>query len=220
MMELCHITAGYGGPPVLRDVSLAFEPGKVTVLAGPNGCGKSTLLRVAARLMAPERGEVRIAGQDVSRPVSYTHLTIAALVLGIVVELLRRNCLGQSFGGNVQLCGILFLWMAFIGLIPRYRDSGLMRLDFLVARTKGPVYEVLYFANKLFSLLLGVVMVVAFAAQYPYVSTRTYSTFPIPVPYTVQYFPMCLAGAYMALESLRQMAEHVAEKARGSRAQV
>ena len=60
MMELCHITAGYGGPPVLRDVSLAFEPGKVTVLAGPNGCGKSTLLRVAARLMAPERGEVRI----------------------------------------------------------------------------------------------------------------------------------------------------------------
>ena len=29
MMELCHITAGYGGPPVLRDVSLAFEPGKV-----------------------------------------------------------------------------------------------------------------------------------------------------------------------------------------------
>ena len=82
-------------------------------------------------------------------------LTIAALVLVIVVELLRRNFLGQSFGGNVQLCGILFLWMAFIGLIPLYRDSGLMRLDFLVARTKGPVYEVLYFANKLFSLLLG-----------------------------------------------------------------
>ena len=109
-------------------------------------------------------------------------LTIAALVLVIVVELLRRNFLGQSFGGNVQLCGILFLWMAFIGLIPLYRDSGLMRLDFLVA--------------------------------------RTYSTFPIPVPYTVQYFPMCLAGANMALESLRQMAEHVAEKARGSRAQV
>ena len=78
-------------------------------------------------------------------------LTIAALVLVIVVELLRRNFLGQSFGGNVQLCGILFLWMAFIGLIPLYRDSGLMRLDFLVARTKGPVYEVLYFANKLFS---------------------------------------------------------------------
>ena len=62
MMELCHITAGYGGPPVLRTYPWRFEPGKVTVLAGPNGCGKSTLLRVAARLMAPERGEVRIEG--------------------------------------------------------------------------------------------------------------------------------------------------------------
>ena len=70
--------------------------------------------------------------------------------------------------------------MAFIGLIPLYRDSGLMRLDFLVARTKGPVYEVLYFANKLFSLLLGVVMVVAFAAQYPYV--RHPHLFHLPYP--------------------------------------
>ena len=80
MMELCHITAGYGGPPVLRDVSLVFEPGKVTVLAGPNGCGKSTLLRVAARLMAPERGEVRIEGQDVSRLSAKQFARLAALL--------------------------------------------------------------------------------------------------------------------------------------------
>ena len=80
MMELCHITAGYGGLPVLRDVSLAFEPGKVTVLAVPNGCGKSTLLRVAARLMAPERGEVRIEGQDVSRLSAKQFARLAALL--------------------------------------------------------------------------------------------------------------------------------------------
>lgn len=80
MMELCHITAGYGGPPVLRNVSLVFEPGKVTVLAGPNGCGKSTLLRVAARLMAPERGEVRIEGQDVSRLSAKQFARLAALL--------------------------------------------------------------------------------------------------------------------------------------------
>ena len=103
-------------------------------------------------------------------------LTIAALVLVIVVELLRRNFLGQSFGGNVQLCGILFLWMAFIGLIPLYRDSGLMRLDFLVARTKGPVYEVLYFANKLFSLLLGVVICFAVFTVLPLLE----SVVPLP----------------------------------------
>lgn len=65
-------------------------------------------------------------------------LTIAALVLVIVVELLRRNFLGQSFGGNVQLCGILFLWMAFIGLIPLYRDSGLMQPGLPCRPHQGP----------------------------------------------------------------------------------
>lgn len=64
MMELCHITAGYGGTPVLEDVSLTFAPGQVTVLAGPNGCGKSTLLRLAARLMVPEKGRLLLDGQD------------------------------------------------------------------------------------------------------------------------------------------------------------
>lgn len=64
MMELSHITAGYGGEPVLQDVSLSFPPGQVTVLAGPNGCGKSTLLRVAARLMEPAEGEIRLDGED------------------------------------------------------------------------------------------------------------------------------------------------------------
>ena len=135
-------------------------------------------------------------------------LTIAALVLVIVVELLRRNFLGQSFGGNVQLCGILFLWMAFIGLIPPVPGQRPDAPGLPCRRTRARCTRCC--TRTAVSLLLGVVMVVAFAAQYPYVSTRTYSTFPIPVPYTVQYFPMCLAGAYMALESLGgRMAQRV-----------
>ena len=63
MMQLKNITAGYGKEPVLRDVSLTLPRGKVTVLVGPNGCGKSTLLRIAARLMEPEEGELRLGGQ-------------------------------------------------------------------------------------------------------------------------------------------------------------
>lgn len=136
-------------------------------------------------------------------------IMIALLVLVIVTELLRRNLLNQSYRGTIEVCGIAFLWMAFIGLIPLYNDSGLMRLDFLVARTKGSVYEVLFFINKAVSLMLGIVMVVAFVAQYPYVSTRTYSTFSIPVPYTVQYFPMALAGAYMAVKTVEQVVEEI-----------
>ena len=59
------------------------------------------------------------------------------------------------------------------------------------------------------SAAMGVVMVVAFAAQYPFISTRTYSTFAIPIPYTIQYIPMALAGAYMALKSVEQIVEEI-----------
>ena len=134
---------------------------------------------------------------------------IAALVLAIVIELVRRNFFNQSFGGNVQLCGICFLWMAFIGLIPLYNNDGLMRLDFLVSKTKGPAYEVLYFTNKAVSLMLGIVMVVAFTVQLEFVGSRYYPTFPIKVPYTVQYFPMAVAGAFIALKTVEQVIEHM-----------
>lgn len=143
---------------------------------------------------------------------------IAALVVIIVLELVRRNFLNQSYRGTVELCGIAFLWMAFIGLIPLYHDHGLMRLDFLVSRMKGAAAEIIYYVNKAFSLMLGIVMVVAFVAQAPYVGTRTYSTFSIPVPYTVQYIPMALAGAYIAVATVYQVLEHIlSRRAAGER---
>jgi TRAP-type C4-dicarboxylate transport system permease small subunit len=136
-------------------------------------------------------------------------IAITGLVIAIVVELVRRNFFNQSFAGNIQLCGILFLWMAFIGLIPLYCHNGLMRLDFLLTRVHGPMAEVLYFINKGISLMLGVVMVIAFIYQYPFVSTRTYQTFSAKVPYTVQYVPMMIAGIYIAVKSVEQIVEHI-----------
>ena len=126
-----------------------------------------------------------------------------------MVELVRRNFFNQSFAGNIQLCGILFLWMAFIGLIPLYCHNGLMRLDFLLTRVHGPMAEVLYFINKGVSLMLGVVMVIAFIYQYPFVSTRTYQTFSVKIPYTVQYVPMLIAGIYISIKTVEQIVERV-----------
>ena len=136
-------------------------------------------------------------------------LMISLLVLVIVGELCNRNFLGKSFRPTIEICGIAFLWMAFIGLIPLYENDGLMRLDFLLSKAKGKVADVLYFINKLASLMLGVVMVIAFVAQYPFVSTRTYATFSFPLPYTVQYVPMAIAGAFIALKSVEQIVERI-----------
>jgi iron complex transport system ATP-binding protein len=59
------VTVGYGGEPVVRDLSLAIADGRVTTIVGPNGCGKSTLLRTMARLLRPTSGRVLLDGEPV-----------------------------------------------------------------------------------------------------------------------------------------------------------
>ena len=47
-------------PPVLDEVSLTLRAGEVTWIGGRNGVGKTTLLRLAAGILLPQRGSVRI----------------------------------------------------------------------------------------------------------------------------------------------------------------
>jgi len=134
-------------------------------------------------------------------------LSVAVIVFFIVSELIRRNVFNKSFRPTIEICGIAFLWMAFMGIIPLYHSGGLMRLDFLISRSRGAAYDGMVLVNKLVSLMLGVIMVIAFRAQYPFVSTRFYSTFSMKIPYTVQYVPMAVAGGFMALDALRELIE-------------
>ena len=50
---------------VLRDLSLAVEPGQTVVISGPSGAGKTTLLGLLLRLYDPLDGRVAIDGQDI-----------------------------------------------------------------------------------------------------------------------------------------------------------
>lgn len=67
MIELKNLSAGYGRKAVVREVSMALEPGKVTALLGPNGCGKSTLLKTVLGLQPRLGGEVLVDGEAMER---------------------------------------------------------------------------------------------------------------------------------------------------------
>jgi ABC-type multidrug transport system fused ATPase/permease subunit len=54
----------FSGPPVLRDIDLAVEPGTTVALVGGTGSGKTTLVQLLSRLYDPTSGAVRIDGAD------------------------------------------------------------------------------------------------------------------------------------------------------------
>ena len=50
----------------VRDTTLRIAPGEFVSVVGPTGCGKSTLLNVAAGLLSPSSGQVRVFGEPLS----------------------------------------------------------------------------------------------------------------------------------------------------------
>ena len=57
------LSAGYGGRPVLRDVSFAAGPGQTVCVLGPNGGGKTTLFRALIGELEPLAGHLRLSGR-------------------------------------------------------------------------------------------------------------------------------------------------------------
>lgn len=65
-LALDAVSFAYAANPVVRDVTLTLAAGEMVSLIGPNGGGKSTLLRLAAGVLRPRAGCVRLSGQAVT----------------------------------------------------------------------------------------------------------------------------------------------------------
>jgi len=66
-LDARQITFSFNGTPVLNQVDLSLEPGRMVGVIGPNGAGKSTLVRLLSRLLSPAGGEIQLNGWDLAR---------------------------------------------------------------------------------------------------------------------------------------------------------
>ncbi|NEW87275.1 ABC transporter ATP-binding protein [Rhodopseudomonas sp. WA056] len=59
-----HVEKRYRAVRALHDVSFALEPGRLSALVGHNGAGKTTLIKLMLGLIRPDKGSIRVLGEN------------------------------------------------------------------------------------------------------------------------------------------------------------
>ncbi len=65
VLEVENLSFGYGSKPIIDDISFSVFKGEYLGIMGANGSGKSTLLKLILRMLAPDRGTIRLFGEDI-----------------------------------------------------------------------------------------------------------------------------------------------------------
>ena len=59
LVHVQHVTFGYDGAPVLKDIDVLIEQGQFTGIVGPSGSGKTSLLKLLLGTVKPQHGTIR-----------------------------------------------------------------------------------------------------------------------------------------------------------------
>ena len=80
-LQMEHVSVGYDGKALVKDIDISIEKGEIVSLIGPNGSGKSTILKSIVRQLALVAGTVELSGEDFSRMKESEAATRMAVVL-------------------------------------------------------------------------------------------------------------------------------------------
>ena len=75
-----HIAYRGAAAAAVHGLNLAVPQGQLISLLGPSGCGKTTTMRAVAGLLAPQRGRIELAGEDI------THVPAHRRDIGLVFQ--------------------------------------------------------------------------------------------------------------------------------------
>lgn len=65
-LEVRSVVKGFGGKPVLKNISFEVSKGELFSIAGPPTAGKTTLLKIIAGLLMPDSGRIYLDGKDIT----------------------------------------------------------------------------------------------------------------------------------------------------------
>jgi multiple sugar transport system ATP-binding protein len=122
------VSRRFGKLEVLREAALSVERGETIAIFGPSGAGKTVLLRLVAGIVAPDTGDIRIAGQS---------------VVGLGPE-------ARDVGMAFQNFALYPHWPAFENIASPLRGRGMAEAD--IKRKVGQVAELLRIAHVLHHL--------------------------------------------------------------------
>ena len=104
--ETQDLAIGYG-TPLLRNIALQAERGKVLALIGPNGAGKSTLLKTLAGQLAAQGGAVLLDGQTLTAYTPNARARKLALMLPHTARTELATCFDVAAAGRYPYTGRL-----------------------------------------------------------------------------------------------------------------
>lgn len=67
LIEVRDVDFSRADRTIFRDLDLTITRGEVTAIMGPSGTGKTTLLQLITRQLSPDKGQVIVAGDDISK---------------------------------------------------------------------------------------------------------------------------------------------------------
>jgi branched-chain amino acid transport system ATP-binding protein len=66
MLRVENVSAGYGGVPVIKGVTISVDEGQFVSIVGPNGAGKTTLFKTISGILTPISGSMHFEGIDLA----------------------------------------------------------------------------------------------------------------------------------------------------------
>jgi ABC-2 type transport system ATP-binding protein len=115
-IQLVNVTKTFGETAAVDDVSLVVPEGAVYGFIGPNGSGKTTTMRMILNIIYPDRGKIRVFGEEIRGPAS--HVGYLPEERGLYRRMLVRPLLefhGELRGGR-RVTAEVNSWLARLDL--------------------------------------------------------------------------------------------------------